>query len=162
MANNGESDEDVVEKTTDALQDGSLEGPPSTFTCPECGGTLWERSHGKLLRFRCHVGHAYSSESLVAEQAENLESTLAVALRALEENAALHRRLVERARKANLPSFIEANERKAEDAERRAAQLRKFLLDSTATELASSDGRTTRVRTRSRRNGGTSKHRRAQ
>jgi two-component system chemotaxis response regulator CheB len=51
-------------------------GEPSEFTCPECGGTLWEQQEGNLLRFRCRVGHAYSTESLVAEQREALEGAL--------------------------------------------------------------------------------------
>jgi two-component system chemotaxis response regulator CheB len=34
-------------------------GTPSTFSCPECGGILWELEEGGLLRFRCRVGHAF-------------------------------------------------------------------------------------------------------
>ena len=50
-----------------------------------------------MLRFRCRVGHAYSAESLASEQADNLEASLWAALRALEENTGLNRRLAERA-----------------------------------------------------------------
>ena len=39
-------------------------GEPSGLTCPECGGALWEQQEGDLVRFRCHVGHAYSPESM--------------------------------------------------------------------------------------------------
>jgi two-component system chemotaxis response regulator CheB len=38
-------------------------GPPSVFTCPECGGSLWEINDSGLRRFACHVGHVYSEES---------------------------------------------------------------------------------------------------
>ena len=47
---------------------GELQGEPSGLTCPECGGALWEQQEGELIRFRCHVGHAYSAESMQAEQ----------------------------------------------------------------------------------------------
>jgi two-component system chemotaxis response regulator CheB len=43
--------------------------------------------------FRCHVGHAFTLESLVREQAEEMERALWAAVRSLEENAALASRL---------------------------------------------------------------------
>ncbi len=67
------------------------------FTCPECQGTLWEMRDGELLRFRCRVGHAYSSESLFAGQSESVEAALWTALRALEEKATLSQRLAAQA-----------------------------------------------------------------
>jgi two-component system chemotaxis response regulator CheB len=73
-------------------------GQPSVFTCPECHGNLWEIQDGELIRFRCRVGHAYSADSLQAGQSEALEAALWTALRALEEKAALARRLGTRAR----------------------------------------------------------------
>ena len=34
-------------------------GKVSRFTCPECHGSLWSIEDGSMLRFRCHVGHAF-------------------------------------------------------------------------------------------------------
>lgn len=65
---------------------------PSVYACPECHGTLWESDDG-VLRFRCRVGHSFSSESLLAQHDETLDSSLWAALRALEENASLRRLL---------------------------------------------------------------------
>lgn len=73
-------------------------GPPSQFTCPECQGTLYEIDDGEELRFRCRVGHAYSSESMVAAQNTSVERALWSALRALEERSALMERLAYHAR----------------------------------------------------------------
>lgn len=56
-----------------------------TETCPECGGSLWEIADEDLLRFRCHVGHAYTAEDLLSEQEDALERALASALRVSEE-----------------------------------------------------------------------------
>jgi two-component system chemotaxis response regulator CheB len=83
------------------MEDVEKTGEPSAFTCPECRGALWELRDGDLLRFRCHVGHAFSAESLMADQAEALETALRAALRLLEENAALARRMSARASERN-------------------------------------------------------------
>ncbi len=40
-------------------------GQPSSFTCPECEGLLWEIQDEEVLRFRCRVGYAYTAESML-------------------------------------------------------------------------------------------------
>jgi two-component system chemotaxis response regulator CheB len=70
-----------------------VHGTLTGLTCPECGGALRETRDGTLQRFNCNVGHSYSVESMLVEQGRALESTLSGALRALEERAALLRRL---------------------------------------------------------------------
>lgn len=71
-------------------------GTPSPFTCPACHGTLWEVREEELIRYRCHLGHAYSPESLLDEQSEVIENALDSAVRALREKAATSRRLADR------------------------------------------------------------------
>ncbi|MBC7366163.1 MAG: chemotaxis protein CheB [Undibacterium sp.] len=71
-------------------------GPPTGFICPECNGPLWETKTGRSLQFRCHVGHAYSPDSLMADHADGLERALWSAVRTFDEQAALLRRLGER------------------------------------------------------------------
>ena len=71
-------------------------GPPTGFICPECNGPLWETKAGAPLQFRCHVGHAYSPDSLLADHADGLERALWSAVRTFDEQAALLRRLGER------------------------------------------------------------------
>jgi two-component system, chemotaxis family, protein-glutamate methylesterase/glutaminase len=66
--------------------------PASAFTCPECGGALWEVTEGEVLVYRCHVGHAFSQDAINGAQAEHVESALWSALRALKEKSALYRR----------------------------------------------------------------------
>ena len=71
-------------------------GKLSPFTCPACRGALWELEEGDSLRYRCHTGHAFSKESLLADQSTGIEDALYSALRAVEEKAAALRRLGER------------------------------------------------------------------
>jgi two-component system chemotaxis response regulator CheB len=41
-------------------------GTPSPFTCPECQGPLWEIGDASMLRFRCHVGHAFTADAMLS------------------------------------------------------------------------------------------------
>lgn len=109
---------------------GSDENPgvPSNLACPTCGGTLWEQNNGNLLRFRCRVGHAWSEDSLQAEQAEALEEALWTALRALEESASLSRRMAKRARERNQERMALNYETQAQETHERATLIRDVLL----------------------------------
>ena len=71
-------------------------GRPTSFVCPECDGPLWETKPGCSLQFRCHEGHAYSPDSLLADHAEGLERSLWSTARTFDERASLLRRLGER------------------------------------------------------------------
>ncbi|HEX7181208.1 MAG TPA: chemotaxis protein CheB [Thermoanaerobaculia bacterium] len=108
-------------------------GRPSAFTCPDCGGTLFEKIEEELAHFRCRVGHAYSLESLLARQVATLEATLWAAARALEENAALARRMEGWMRRSGKAPAGEARyARRAEEAEHHAEALRRILLQEPA------------------------------
>ena len=111
-------------------------GRVSKLTCPECHGALWEINDTDLLRFRCHVGHAFSAESLSDGQSERLEVALWSAVRALEEQMILAKRIVERARKANHMRAVSMFERRAEEAERNSGVLRQLLLGDETGNIA--------------------------
>jgi two-component system chemotaxis response regulator CheB len=102
-------------------------GDPSGFTCPECGGSLYERPGEKPLHFRCRTGHAYSPESLLARQTDSVEATLWAELRSLEENAALSRRMEKRARDHGNEHSHHRYGKRAEETERHAVALRALL-----------------------------------
>ncbi|HET9654398.1 MAG TPA: chemotaxis protein CheB [Kineosporiaceae bacterium] len=73
-------------------------GVPVGLGCPECGGALFELRDEALIRYRCRVGHAWSPETLLAEQSAGLESALWVAVRTLDDRSALCRRAADAAR----------------------------------------------------------------
>ena len=102
-------------------------GNPSAFSCPECGGVLWEVHDGELLRFRCRVGHAYSVDSVIAAQSEEAERALWIALKIIEEQAAMSRRLAGRARERGHDLLARDFEAKVHDAEQRAMALQQIL-----------------------------------
>ena len=103
-------------------------GRISKLTCPDCNGALWEISDEDLLRYRCHVGHAFSAESLSNGQSEMLEVALWSAVRALEEQMILAKRIVERARRSNHTQAMLTFEKRARDAEAHSSAIRQLLL----------------------------------
>jgi two-component system chemotaxis response regulator CheB len=103
-------------------------GEPSPYSCPECGGVLWELKDGELIRFRCRVGHAYTSETLTTEQAITVEHALWSALRALEEHAAVRRRMAERATLNGNTRTAERYRQRARELDGQAEQVRNLVL----------------------------------
>jgi two-component system chemotaxis response regulator CheB len=103
-------------------------GKISRLTCPDCHGALWEIRDDELLRYRCHVGHAYSAESLSEGQSQMLEVALWSAVRALEEQMILARRIVERARSANQERAAKLFEKRVREAEEHSSVIRQVLL----------------------------------
>ena len=41
---------------------------PIAVTCPDCGGALRQTQLGTLTQFRCHIGHVYTAEAMLAGQ----------------------------------------------------------------------------------------------
>ena len=78
--------------------EGEHPGAPTVLVCPACQGVLSESQLGDYVSFHCHVGHSFSLAAVVAAQAETVERALWSAVRALEETAALTRRLADAAR----------------------------------------------------------------
>ncbi|MDC0722795.1 chemotaxis protein CheB [Nannocystis bainbridge] len=119
--------DDEAERGT-VLQEGEPAGTRSPYTCPECGGALWEAPGAdKLLRFRCHVGHGFTAEALLSGQSAKLEGALWGALRALEENAALYRQQAERSGKAGYAGLAQQYEKSALEIEDYADTLRPLV-----------------------------------
>jgi two-component system chemotaxis response regulator CheB len=118
---------DVSEDGTSGFLTGELPGPPSPFTCPECGGSLWELANDGKLTYRCHVGHGFTPDSLLDSQTKALEAALWTALRTLEESAAFNRRVAGRINAAVSEKVVASYLQKASEAERHAAVLRQIL-----------------------------------
>ncbi len=98
-----ESVADIVGKAggvpiSQAAPDERSIGAPSRFTCPDCGGTLWEADENGDLRFRCRTGHAYNPNAMLSAQRDSMENSLWTALRILEERVDFFHRMSRRAR----------------------------------------------------------------
>lgn len=105
-------------------------GVPSVFTCPDCGGVLFEFKDGRPLRFRCSIGHAYGAQSLFAGKKEGVEEALSASYRALQESERLARRLMESLALPEFPMTIQELKAKADAAARNAEVIRSMLTEN--------------------------------
>jgi two-component system chemotaxis response regulator CheB len=99
-------------------------GRRSVLACPDCHGVMWEIEDGEVVRYRCHVGHAYSAELMSLALDENLTRALATALRALDERTAIAKKLQKQASEAGRIRIAESWERKAREFEEEAKVIR--------------------------------------
>jgi two-component system chemotaxis response regulator CheB len=97
------------------------------YSCPDCGGVLREIGTGDFVEFRCHVGHAFSTQALLEAQDDGLEYALWAAVRILEEKVNFYRRLARRHSGGRLPNFTQSVLQKADEAEKHAAAIRRIL-----------------------------------
>lgn len=103
---------DISTRMSSTLDNMPKIGTHSDFTCPDCGGGLWKISNENFTRYRCHTGHVYTENILHQKQIENLEETIWVSIRMLEE----HRNLLKTSslrngEKANADLTVLKNER---------------------------------------------------
>jgi two-component system chemotaxis response regulator CheB len=116
-------------------------GQVSVFTCPECGGSLWQVDENDLVRFRCHVGHAYNGEALLADQAQALEAALWTALRTFKERTLLARQLAARERAKGDARAAQRFEEQAEQAEHYGSLIYRHLLSGAQPPTGSTGGK---------------------
>jgi hypothetical protein len=88
----------VFDQRTETTAAGEPNEPTSGFTCPRCGGVLWELAAPDELAFKCRIGHTLSLAAMLAEHGAQRRQAVAAARRHLAEAAALNRRVARWAR----------------------------------------------------------------
>jgi two-component system chemotaxis response regulator CheB len=101
-------------------------GKLSPFTCPECNGALWEMDDDTMLRFRCHVGHAFTAETILSARAADVDKMIETLLRSHVERAALARRLANKERSLQNNSLATQFEKRAEEYDQDAQLMRRL------------------------------------
>ena len=86
----------IAAQETPMVPDPIQVGRTSRLSCPQCGGVLNEVAEQGSTRFRCQIGHAFTAETLVAAQDDELERALESALRMHRERVVLFRRMQEK------------------------------------------------------------------
>lgn len=122
--------ENRISMTGKGLEEGVFGlGNVSRYTCPECHGALVQIKEGRIVRFRCHTGHAYSLKTLIGAINESVDEGLWDVLRALEERILLLRQMAELASEAGHTADAAYCLAQAERAHARLEPLRELVLD---------------------------------
>jgi two-component system chemotaxis response regulator CheB len=138
---NGERAEtmlDDVERITESISADFREqasnrrsGELTLFTCPDCGGSLWQAEEGSALSFRCHVGHTYLSETLLSQKSEQLEAALWASMRLLKERSTLTRQVANRLRRSGAGDRADQIEEQAMQDDMHVTSLRELIETNT-------------------------------
>ena len=116
----------IAERVVGTVEQVNQLGHQVPLTCPDCGGNLWEVDHGKVLRYRCHTGHAFTAAALAESNQHELEETLWVALRMMEERKNL---LLGMAAHDSNSQWSRQQEERLADLQRHVNRMREFLLN---------------------------------
>ena len=142
MAENGENEKTEIEiriaAETSAFESGVMKlGVLTPFTCPECHGVMSRLRDGNIQRYRCHTGHAFSADALLAGVTENIEDSLYNVIRGIEESIMLLNHLGDHFAEVNEPKLAAVYFKKANEAETRVQFIRRAALSN---ERLSKDG----------------------
>jgi two-component system chemotaxis response regulator CheB len=132
---NGEENKKTEMELKMALQEQLNEHPVleiaqlTPFSCPDCHGVLGALKDGDMVRFRCHTGHAYTADSLLAAITEKTEDTLWNAVREMQETVMLLNHMGDHFAENNRPHEAAQFFQKAKEELNRSEQIRTLLLD---------------------------------
>jgi two-component system chemotaxis response regulator CheB len=104
-------------------------GALTPFTCPECHGALVRISEGKMSRFRCHTGHAYTDSALLEAVMESTGAMLWQVIRSLEESAMLLNHMGRHLQQAGDAARAEIFIEKARELEKRSSTFHADVLN---------------------------------
>jgi two-component system chemotaxis response regulator CheB len=105
----------ILEQAATATDKLQTLGRPSLLSCPDCGGNLWEIDKGQVRHYRCHIGHSYTEQELLKGQGDEIEKTLWVALRIMEEKRNLLEKIARKEEEQGLSVLSEDHYRRAQE-----------------------------------------------
>jgi two-component system chemotaxis response regulator CheB len=114
-----------------------LEGAGSPYSCPDCGGVLYERE--QPTEYLCRLGHRLSPESLAHRQTVAVEDALWTALRTLDEATSLAERIRDRARARGDDAVARRFDARMASSQARADRIRAVLREPDEDEVERSE-----------------------
>jgi two-component system chemotaxis response regulator CheB len=102
-------------------------GELTPLTCPECHGNLVSIKEGKLIRYRCHTGHAYTAGSLLSEVTKTVEAALWQSVRGFEETILLLDQSAKQFADAGNQNAAEEFSAKARETREKSRKLHEFI-----------------------------------
>jgi two-component system, chemotaxis family, protein-glutamate methylesterase/glutaminase len=101
-------------------------GDLTPYTCPECGGVLWQTKNEPLTRYVCHTGHSFSPQSFLEGQAEVIENSLWAAIRYIQERIDILLKMADAQRHKGRSA--DEYEKKASEMKTHVVNIRRFIV----------------------------------
>lgn len=120
----------IAEKVATGIGVVSDIGEQTPYSCPDCGGATWSITEGNIRRYRCHIGHSYSENDFIIKQGKNLEATLWVALRMMEDRKNLLNKLGSDLRKRGAVTIASGHEEKGTELQHHIDKLKDILFST--------------------------------
>lgn len=102
-------------------------GPYTPLTCPECNGALVQFTEGRIVRYRCHTGHAFTDSALLAGVTKAVEENLWKTVRGLEEVIMILQQSARQFEEAGKEEVAALFYRKAKETHEQAQEIRKQI-----------------------------------
>jgi two-component system chemotaxis response regulator CheB len=118
----------ITERMGSSMEDLEKLGDRSNYSCPDCGGGLWEIKNDVIPRYRCYTGHVYTEKILLEKHAEGLEESLWVSIRMLEERKNLLLMMAHRSSKAGDTNLENENHKRADTIGVHIERLKKLMI----------------------------------
>lgn len=120
----------IVAKRDNAYELRLLEyGKFTPITCPECHGALVQLVEGRIIRYRCHTGHAFTVSSLLAGISLSIHNQLWQAMKGMEENSILLEKLSDHFKTSNYQDISKSYQAKADEFKKKAQAIHTMILD---------------------------------
>lgn len=118
---------DMALRAADAHHPVEELGEHVPLSCPECNGPMSYLSRAEGPVYRCHVGHSYDTESMLAAHSLALERALWVAFRTLKERGVLLAKMAEDARSRGYSTTAQGFEDHLRELEQHAASVHRAI-----------------------------------
>lgn len=122
------------------INDTEMMGPRAPYSCPSCGGALWEVNQGHTTHFRCHTGHSFTYTAFLDANVESIEETLWIALRMLEERRTMLSAMAEQDRRKGHSNWSESQQERADELKLHISRIRQLLLSNANAKNHLADG----------------------
>lgn len=126
-----------VMTTKEFLESVETIGERTSYSCPDCDGSIWQIGDEEPLKLRCHVGHSFTGEVFSAAQGRSVEAALWTAVRIMEEKITLSRQLAQRKRQQNLHAEADEYEKEAAALDREVLKVRDLIVCGVAAQRSS-------------------------
>ena len=118
----------IAERVHIGIDQVSEIGTHSLYSCPDCGGGLWEINSKGERSYRCHVGHAFTEHALLGAMETTTETALWTALRIIEERKNLLERIA--AKEKQTKNLTQHYKERIVELEKQTEEIKKVLFDT--------------------------------